>query len=85
MDEAIIVSLDITQVTQTMNLHEVEAKSILILVVMTLDQVWPSYFLSMPYICDKDRLLEDNISISNRISLLNVMGRNETILIIILS
>jgi hypothetical protein len=28
MDEAIIVSLDITQVTQTVNLLEVEAKSI---------------------------------------------------------
>jgi hypothetical protein len=85
MNETILIGLDITQVTQTVSLLEVEAKVFLILVVMTLDQAWPSYYLSMPYICDEDRLMGDNRSISNRISLLNVMGRNETISIIVLS
>jgi hypothetical protein len=85
MNETIVVDLDIMQVTQTVSRLEVETKVFLILVVMTLDQAWPSYFLSMPCICDKDKLLRDNKCISNRMSSLNVMGRNETISIIILS
>ncbi len=35
---------------------------------MTLDQAWPSYFLSMPCICDKDRLMGNKGGILNRMS-----------------
>jgi hypothetical protein len=52
---------------------------------MTFDQAWPSYFLSMPCIYVEDVLLGDKGGISNKMSPLNVMGKNETTKIIILS
>jgi hypothetical protein len=42
---------NIAQVTQTMSLLETKPKFFFILVVITLHQTWPSYFLSMPCIC----------------------------------
>jgi hypothetical protein len=56
MDETITIKLHIMQMTQTTFL-KLKPKLFLILVVITLDQAWPSYFLSMLCIYDEEGLL----------------------------
>jgi hypothetical protein len=41
--------------------------------------MWPSYFLSMFYIYNKDGLLRDMGGILNRMSPLNVMGKKKNL------
>ncbi len=42
---------------------------------MTLDQAWPSYFLSIPCIYNEEGLLRDNGNILNNMFLLNNKGK----------
>jgi hypothetical protein len=66
-----------TKIDETITI-KLKPKLFLILVVITLDQAWPSYFLSTFCIYDEEGLLGENIDISNSMSLLNVMGEKET-------
>ncbi len=74
MDETITIKLHIMQVPKQRSFLNLKPK----LFVITLDQAWPSYFLSMLCIYDEEGLLGDNKGISNSMSSLNVMDKEET-------
>jgi hypothetical protein len=74
MNEAIIVILHTMQMTQTLKLLEDQPKGILDISCDHLRPSVPSYFLSMPCICDEEWQLLDNRGI---LSLLTIVSKKE--------